>query len=449
LSQARIFGTDGIRGRAGEGWLTTDAVSALGRTVGSVLAGSPRAKKKRRVLLGHDGRRSGPELCAALARGLGAAGLEPVSCGLITTPGLAWLARTQEFELGAMVSASHNPAADNGIKLFTGAGMKLSDELELEIERRLLLDPSPTTAGPTPHYDESLELDYLSRLVDEAGLKLDGVVLALDCANGGGSRVAPRVFGRLGAQVTSIAAEPDGDNINRDCGSTHPEALQGAVRRCGAEIGIALDGDGDRCLLVDEKGQLVHGDGILTLLARHAMAGGQWKDPRVVATVMSNKGLSRALREVGVGLVIVEVGDRNVVEALRREDLRLGGEQSGHVVFGAENHFIGDGIYTALRVLRVMRETESPLSVLAGAFRPFPQVLVNVPVSKKPPLSSLPRVAEAVRAVETELGEDGRVLLRYSGTEPLARVMVEGPDHDWITRRAQGLADLISRELAG
>jgi phosphoglucosamine mutase len=275
------------------------------------------------------------------------------------------------------------------------------------------------------------------------------MVLALDCANGGGSRVAPRVFGRLGAQVTSIAAEPDGENINRECGSTHPEALQSAVRRSNAQIGIALDGDGDRCLLVDEKGQLVHGDGILTLLGRQAMARGEWKDPRLVATVMSNKGLVRALREVGVGVVTVDVGDRHVVDALRREQLRLGGEQSGHIVFGTENHYIGDGVFTALRVLKVMRETGQPLSVLAGAFRAFPQVLINVPVARKPAFSSIPRILEAVRSAEAELGEDGRVLLRYSGTEALARVMVEGPDHDWITRRAQALAELVANELAG
>ncbi len=451
MSAARIFGTDGVRGRAGEGWLAAGPVSALGRTVGAVLAGESRSRKKRRVVLGHDGRRSGPELCAALARGFAAAGLRPISAGLMTTPGLAWLARTQDFELGAMVSASHNPADDNGIKLFTGSGMKLSDEVEAEIERRWIADPSPAPDGPPPEYDESLEVLYLTRMVEKvgAGLKLDGMILALDCANGGGSRVGPRVFGRLGAQITSIAAEPDGDNINRECGSTHPEALQTAVRRVEAQLGIALDGDGDRCLLVDEKGQLVGGDAILMVLARHAMARGEWKDPRLVTTVMSNKGLTKAMRDIGVGVITTDVGDRNVVEALRREDLRLGGEQSGHIVFGPENFFIGDGIYSALRVLRVMQETGETLSALAGHFRAFPQVLINVPVARKPALSSLQSVSEAVQAVEAELGEDGRILLRYSGTEPLVRVMVEGPDHDWIQRRARQLADLLARELSG
>jgi phosphoglucosamine mutase len=280
-----------------------------------------------------------------------------------------------------------------------------------------------------------------------AGLKLDGVELVVDCANGGGSRIGPRVFGRLGARVCAIAAEPDGDNINRGVGSTHPEALQSEVRKQGAAIGIALDGDGDRCMLVDERGQLVHGDGILTLLARHAMERREWSDPRLVATVMSNKGLHRALREVGVTVVTTDVGDRNVVEALRREHLRLGGEQSGHIVFGADNAFIGDGIYTALRVLRVMRESGKALSALAAPYRPFPQVLVNVNVARKPLFDTMPRVLEAVRRVEEELGQDGRVLLRYSGTESLARVMVEGPDAEMIQRRAQSLAELVGAEL--
>jgi phosphoglucosamine mutase len=278
-------------------------------------------------------------------------------------------------------------------------------------------------------------------------LKLDGVTLTLDCANGGASRVAPRLFGRLGAQVQASFCEPDGGNINQDCGATRPKALQEAVRRQEAQAGIALDGDGDRCILVDEKGGLVHGDGILTLLARHAKAKGRLPDPRIVATVMSNRGLHRALREAGVSVVTVDVGDRRVVEALRREGLSLGGEQSGHIVFGADNHYVGDGLYTALRVLQVMRESGKPLSELAAPYQPFPQVLVNVPVARKPAMRELAPVAELVRATEEALGEDGRVLLRYSGTEPLARVMVEGPDAAWIQARAQELAEVIAREI--
>jgi phosphoglucosamine mutase len=443
----RIFGTDGIRGRAGEGWLTPEAVSTLGRAAGRLLArGGDRA---RTAVLGHDGRRSGPTLEAALGRGLATGGLETRSAGLITTPGLAWLVRTQGFDLGGMVSASHNPAEDNGIKLFRADGEKLSDDDERRLEQALGAGLEAADDGPAPAFDPQLEKAYLTYLVEEAatGLDLHGAGVVVDCANGGSSRVAPRVLGRLGAQVTAIHAEPDGENINRDCGSTHPASLQAEVRRQEARLGIALDGDGDRCLLVDERGALVDGDGILALVARHEVTRGAWSDPRIVATVMSNKGLHRTLRDAGVGVVTVDVGDRNVVEGLRREGLHLGGEQSGHIVFGPDHHHIGDGIYTALRVLRVMHETDRPLSELAACYHPFPQVLVNVPVASKPHVSEMPSVAEAVRAIEEELGEDGRVLLRYSGTEPLARVMIEGPDLERIQRRAHELAARISAEI--
>lgn len=454
----KIFGTDGIRGRAGEGWLTPAGASAVGRAVGSVLAGrarTARGGKPGRVLLGHDGRRSGPELESSLARGYRAAGFDPVSVGLITTPGLALLTRSEDFRLGTMLSASHNPAEDNGIKVFTSEGDKLSDELEAEIEELLCagVEPVPPpekrTAGPP--LDPELEQKYLEYLVDDAarGLELDGLRLVIDCANGGASRIGSRVFGRLGAQVHAIADQPDGDNINRGCGSTRPEALQDEVRKFGAALGVALDGDGDRCILVDESGQLVHGDGILTLVARHAQESGALAAPRIVATVMSNRGLHRALREVGVSVRTVDVGDRNVVEALREESLTLGGEQSGHIIFGADNHHIGDGLYTALRVVRVMRETGKPLSELASPYQPFPQVLVNVPVARKPHLGNMPTIAEEVRRIEEALGEDGRVLLRYSGTEPLARVMVEGPDARQIQDWAHALAELLTSEIGG
>jgi len=443
----RLFGTDGLRGRFGEGWLTPEAVSALGRAIGVVLA-RRQPGEKRGALLGHDGRRSGPVLEAALARGLAASGHAVASAGLITTPGLATLGRLSGFDLAVMVSASHNPAEDNGIKVFGASADKLADELEDEIEAELRAHPEPIAGGPPPRHDPTLESTYLAHLLDAAdGLKLDGLSIAIDCANGGGSRVAPRVLGRLGAHVVALAAAPDGENINQGCGSTHPSALQECVRLNSADLGIALDGDGDRCILVDEHGALVNGDGILTLLARDLAQHGRLPDPRIVATVMSNRGLHRALREVGVQVVSVGVGDRRVVEALRREHLALGGEQSGHIVFGAENAYVGDGIYTALRVLRVLQERKARLSELAQAFRAFPQVLVNVPVERKPNLAEVPRVMDVVRRVEAELGGDGRVLLRYSGTEPLARVMVEGPDEGLIRRQAQELATCIAREI--
>jgi phosphoglucosamine mutase len=445
----RIFGTDGIRGRAGEGWLTPKAVASLGVALGEVMPARAKNGTKLRALLGHDGRRSGPELEAALARGLQKSGYATTSAGLITTPGLALLTRLEGFQLGAMISASHNPAEDNGIKVFSGEGDKLSDAVEMEIEERLHARPAIDVEGPAPALDPTHEATYLDHLVAKggAGLRLDGMTIALDCANGGGSRVGPRVLGRLGAHVIAIAAEPDGDNINRGVGATALGSLQKEVRSHKPDLGIALDGDGDRCMLVDEKGEVVHGDGIMTLLAREAVRRGEMKDKRIVATVMSNRGLHRALREVGVGVVTTDVGDRRVVEALKREKLDLGGEQSGHIVFGADNFWIGDGLYTALRVLRVLRDTKKPLSELASAYRPFPQVLVNVNVARKPAFEVLPSVDSARRRVEEDLGDDGRVLLRYSGTEPLARVMVEGPDLERIRAQAQELATLIASEI--
>lgn len=447
VSAHSIFGTDGIRGRAGEGWLAQDKVQRLGWALAKVL-GEAQGSGVRQALIGHDGRRSGPGLVEALSRGLGGAGFDAVTTGLVTTPGLAWLTRAGDFEIGAMISASHNPAADNGIKVFSGNGEKLSDELQARVEELLMNPPDELPLGEDAQSATALEEAYLERLLELAnGMKLDGVVIALDCANGGGSRVAPRVFGRLGAQVHSMASEPDGENINFECGSTHPEALCREVRSRGARLGIALDGDGDRCILVDENGELVHGDGIMTVLARHAANTGSYEDPRIVATVMSNRGLHRALREVGVGVVEVGVGDRQVVDGLRRENLHLGGEQSGHIILGAENHYIGDGILTALSVLRVMQGEGRPLSELAAPYQPMPQVLLNVPVSDKPSFTGLPHIVDLVRAIEEELGDDGRVLLRYSGTEPLARVMVEGTDPTHIQDRAKDLASCIEREI--
>ncbi len=369
----RIFGTDGIRGRAFEGWLSEERVSALGRAVGKVhLPHLHQAAGKRpTALLGHDGRASGPVLQAALARGLAAAGYDVTSAGLISSPGLALLTRIDHFDLGSMLSASHNPAEDNGIKVFSSRGEKLSDEEEIAIEELVRAEPDPVSDGEPPEIDPSLERDYVDYLCEHAvpDLDLSGTLVIVDCANGSGSHYAPTVLERLGAEVTAIHCEPDGLNINDGCGSTRPESTQREVVARGAHLGIALDGDADRCILVDERGELVHGDGILTIIARRAAKRDLWPDPRIVTTVMSNRGLYRALREVGVGLVEVGVGDRQVVEALRRESLQVGGEQSGHIIFGADNHFIGDGLYTALRVLRVMIESSRPLSELAEPYR--------------------------------------------------------------------------------
>lgn len=442
-----LFGTDGIRGRAGEGWLTVEAATVVGRALGKAL--SP-ASGTGRALLGHDGRRSGPPLEAALARGLAEAGFEITSAGLFTTPGLALMGRDGTYDVTVMLSASHNPAHDNGIKVFGPGGVKLSDEAEAAVEAELLAEGCPEHDGcgeapavlPT---EASLEDAYIARLERAIpGLQLNGLHIVLDCANGGGSRVAPKVLGRLGAVVHTVAAEPDGANINAGCGATDLGLVRREVKRLGAAVGVALDGDGDRCILVDEHANVVHGDGILTVIATEAMARRAWKDPRVVATVMSNKGLHKALRDVAVDVVTVGVGDRNVVAGLRAEGLPLGGEQSGHVIFGDDLHYIGDGIYTALRVLEVVQKSGRPLSELASPYQAFPQVLLNVPVETKPDLASIDGLLAQVREVEAELGDDGRVLLRYSGTENLARVMVEGPDAERIDTLARGLATVIS-----
>lgn len=446
----RLFGTDGIRGRAGEGWLRPERLSVLARAVGQELAPQAARPSTPKALLAHDGRRSGPELARGLARGLRAAGYEVTSAELFTTPGLARMTRVGDFDLGIMISASHNPARDNGVKVFDRNGEKLSDATEDRIEARVASDPTPTPAdqdAPIAH-DDALEAAYEAELLSVVeGLDLDGLRIVIDCANGAGSHVAPRVLERLGAEVIRHACEPDGDNINRDCGSTHPDGLRERVRACEARLGIALDGDGDRCLLVDEQGALVHGDGMLTLLALEAHARGALPGNTIVATVMSNRGLHRALRPAGISVHTVGVGDRRVVEALKEHGYALGGEQSGHIVFGPDNAFIGDGTYTALRSLAAMRAADRPLSALTAPFQEFPQVLVNVIVAEKPKLSSLPSVAARVREIETQLGDDGRVLLRYSGTEPLARVLVEGPEVGVIRAWADELAGLIAGEI--
>ncbi|MBL4771169.1 MAG: phosphoglucosamine mutase [Planctomycetes bacterium] len=420
--------------------------------MGTALVQFRSGKTPIRALLAHDGRRSGPSLEAALARGLSAAGIESESAGLLPTPGLAWLTRHEDYSLGIMVSASHNPAQDNGIKVFNGQGDKLADQVQSQIEA-LLHGPSgevtfPET--PRPKHNPSLEAHYLKHLERTWGrdLDLNSMTIVVDCANGAGSRSGPKALGRLGAKVHAIADEPDGENINKDCGSTHPEALIAAVRTRKADVGIALDGDGDRCLLVDELGNLVDGDAILMILALQAQAQKEFRDPRIVATVMSNRGLHRALRDAKVGVIEVGVGDRNVVEALRKENLDIGGEQSGHVILGQRNDFIGDGMVTALAVLRVVKATGKTLSELTAPFKSMPQILLGVRVDSKPALDTIAGLTQLLDACTEELGDDGRVLLRYSGTENLARVMVEGLDAKRIRTQAEELAHVI-REAIG
>ncbi|MHC4378842.1 MAG: phosphoglucosamine mutase [Planctomycetota bacterium] len=447
--QSRLFGTDGVRGRAGEGDLEYGRVSALGRAIASMLDGPDAA-----VLVAHDGRRSGPDLAHALSRGLASHGVHCDSAGLLTTPGLAIATRTGTYAAGLMVSASHNPAEDNGIKIFNAQGEKLADEVEDRIQAALEADPAPQAEGPLPSPRHELAEEYLARLVESArGLDLSGRRVVIDCANGAGSQVGPELLRRLGAEVVALFDAPDGSNINAGCGSTAPDALMAAVREHSAHLGLALDGDGDRCLLVDEHGELVDGDALMALLALDLQTAGRLPGGRIVATVMSNVGLKRALAPAEVGIETVGVGDRRVVEGLREHALGLGGEQSGHIVFGPTSspsdlwHFVGDGLYTGLRVLEAMLRAGRPLSELKSVFRAFPQLLINVRVSRKPPFEELPEVQASVAAAEAELGDGGRVLLRYSGTESLARVMVEGEDAAQIERLAEDIAARLRERI--
>jgi phosphoglucosamine mutase len=449
VSGARIFGTDGIRDRAFEGWLAPDRLLAIGRSLSRVLL--PAAGGERRgVLIGHDGRFSADAIRAALSEGLRSAGVPAVDGGLMTPPALAFLTRRGGIAGGIMISASHNPAEDNGIKFFGPDGDKLSDELELRLEQLLAAtgeDPRGERAG-TAAGDPQLLDPYLEHVAGfPSPPSLRGFRIALDCANGGGSRIAPAVFERLAAEVFVTHAAPDGRNINAGCGALHPESLAAHVLRHGCQFGLCLDGDGDRSILVDERGSVIDGDGILTAVGLDLLAADALPHRTLVATVMSNLGLEQALATAGGKVVRTQVGDRAVVKGMREGGFELGGEKSGHVIFGARHHYIGDGLFTGLRVLEIMQRTGKTLSDLVAPFEPFPQVLLNVPVASKPPLAGLPAVQGAISAAEAQVGSRGRVFVRYSGTENLCRVMLEGESKQEIDRLAESIAAVVREAL--
>ncbi|MGB9722916.1 MAG: phosphoglucosamine mutase [Chloroflexia bacterium] len=446
----RLFGTDGIRGRV-PGWpLTADLVVRLGQVAAEVLGEAGYAPL---ALIGRDTRRSGHMLEAAIAAGLMERGVDVASLGVLPTPAVALLARQLGAGLGVAISASHNPASDNGLKFFSGSGFKLPDALEEEIERRVLRGPPSGTRCPvgrsvTP--DVSPEEVYLEALLSRAGRPrlLETWRLVLDCAHGAAYRVAPELFRRLGAQVIVLNASPDGENINADCGSEHPQGLREAVLRERADAGLALDGDGDRLLLVDERGALLDGDDLLAVLARDLLARGQLRHNTVVGTVMTNLGLEHTLEAWGARLERVPVGDRHIVRRMLEGDFVLGGEPSGHLLLFGEGITTGDGLYTAIKVLGLAVRTRRPLSALSVGVRKYPQVIVNVPAPRQPPLEALPEVREAQARVQERLGAKGRVLLRYSGTQPLLRVMVEGEDEEIVAWAADVLAEAAGRALA-
>ncbi|MDR2347623.1 MAG: phosphoglucosamine mutase [Bifidobacteriaceae bacterium] len=462
---ARLFGTDGVRGLVGRDITAELALrlsaaaareleAAQGLGYGSTAAPPVRdhrqdgAPRRLRGIVGVDSRVSGDMLAAASAAGLASAGVDAVLAGVVPTPGLAYLARRLGFDLGVMISASHNPYQDNGIKFFSSTGYKLPDAVEDAIEARLAEQWSPAigdAVGVTKTDFEAVE-GYIDFLVATAPVTLDGMRVVLDCANGAAYRVAPEVFRRLGAEVTSLGVQPSGTNINAGVGSTHPERLQRAVVGLEAHAGFAFDGDADRCLAVDSGGQLVDGDKIMGILALALRERGELAENALVTTVMSNLGLFKAMEEQGIALKVTQVGDRYVLEEMVRGGYVLGGEQSGHIIM-SQHSTTGDGTLTAVQLACQIRAAGASLGELAAVIRAYPQVLVNVPEVDKSRVGSDPAVLAALAAAESELGSSGRVLLRASGTEPLVRVMVEAPTEQQAEAVAHRLAAVVARQL--
>lgn len=443
----RLFGTDGVRGIANSE-LTPELALRLGRAGAAELALVAGARPL--VVVGRDPRRSGDLLESALVAGLLSAGADVLRVGVVTTPAVAHLVRTRGCSAGAMVSASHNPAEYNGIKFFSADGHKLPDAVEDRIAERLGREdcgaPRPSGAGVGRCADEPGLVEGYIEHIAATGRSLAGLRVVVDCANGAAFRIGPAVLARLGATIIPVSDRPDGLNINDGCGSTHPAALVAAVREHGAHAGVAFDGDADRAIFVDETGGVVDGDQVLAMCGLARLREGRLPGGTVVGTVLSNGGLEAALRQAGGRLVRTAVGDRYVMEAIQRGGYALGGEQSGHIVF-ADLSTTGDGVLTACQVLGLVAQSGSPLSELAAVMRRFPQVQKNVRVADRSAVAGNAAIAAALREAEAELGPGGRVVVRPSGTEPVVRVMVEGPERERVERVARRLADLIAAEL--
>ena len=468
----KLFGTDGMRGEAGRFPLDAETIEVAAGALARHLAEEKGSRP--RIVVGRDTRESGAWITAAFLRGARAGGALCESAGVITTPGVAFLTRSLPAEAGVVISASHNPFHDNGIKIFSPTGRKLEDRVERLIEADIYASradvendesarqrESTATAeaedvsvapGTETSADASAEqqlgalyLDYLAEEVGR-GLKLDGLRVVVDCANGAASSLAPALLKRLGASVVAINHTPDGRNINRDCGSLHIEGLQRRVFEEDAALGVAYDGDADRALFVDGRGRLVDGDATLWVMAAQMHSRGQLARDTVVATVMSNIGLELALKTRGIKLLRAAVGDKYVLDELLRTGARLGGEQSGHIIF-PDISLAGDGLITTLLLLRALTETGRTLDELTEGFTRYPQVLLNVPVREKIPFEEVPEIAARARAVEAKLGDGGRLLLRYSGTEALARVMIEGERQEEVEQLAHSLVDVIRASL--
>ena len=446
----RLFGTDGIRGVANQYPMTAEIALSLGRAVAERFR---RGGRHCRVVIGKDTRLSGYMIESALEAGIVSAGADGMLVGPLPTPAIAFITSSMRADAGVVISASHNPYQDNGIKIFASDGFKLPDDVEADIERRMA-DPEPLTPGPEPKIGKAIRIDdaegryvqFLKHTFPKART-LDGVRVVVDCANGAAYTVAPQVFSELGADVTVLSADPNGRNINDGCGALHPEKVAAEVRRTRSAIGVALDGDADRVILTDERGEIVDGDQIMAILGTRLLARGALPGNTVVATAMSNLGLERALAARDGKLLRASVGDRYVVEAMREKGFIFGGEQSGHIVF-LEESTTGDGLLAALQILSVMAQEERPLSELATIMTRYPQVLINFPVARKTPLQELSTVETVIRRVESALGQDGRVLVRYSGTESKARVMIEGTDENTIRAYAEEIVATMQKALA-
>lgn len=446
---SRLFGTDGVRGAANTE-LTPELAFRLGKAAGMWFKQEDHHRPE--ILIGRDTRLSGQMLEAALAAGICSAGGNAVLAGVLPTPAIAYLTSNNKFDAGVVISASHNPFGDNGIKFFAHDGHKLPDAVEDEVAALALADgeisarPCGADVGCIRRAEDDLLTSYAEHVFQSVGTSLSGLKVVLDCANGAAYEVAPTVLRRLGAEVTVLFNEPDGININNACGSTHLEKLQQAVVKVGADVGVAHDGDADRCLLVDAQGQIVDGDQIMAICANELKSKGKLAADTLVVTVMSNLGLHVAMRKLGIHCEVTAVGDRYVLESMRENGYSLGGEQSGHVIF-ADFATTGDGLITATQVLAAMQRSNCTLADLASIMTIYPQVLVNVRVKSKEGWETNAAIRQAIDAAEAKLGGDGRILVRPSGTEPLIRVMAEGPDQTELDALAAAVAEVVVREM--
>ncbi|MBT0664597.1 phosphoglucosamine mutase [Geobacter pelophilus] len=448
----KLFGTDGVRGVANVYPMTSEMAMQLGRAAAYIFKNGQR---RHRIVIGKDTRLSGYMIENALMAGICSMGVDVLQVGPLPTPGIAYITSSMRADAGVVISASHNPFQDNGIKFFFKDGFKLPDAMELKMEELIFskkidsLRPIATEVGKAYRIEDAIGR-YVVFLKSTFPKELDlaGMKIVLDCANGAAYKVAPAVLSELGAEVIPFGVKPNGTNINDGCGSLHPEIISEAVKEHRADLGIALDGDADRVIFVDEFGNEVDGDHIMAICASDMLKQKKLRKSTVVATVMSNMGLDIAVKKAGGKIVKTAVGDRYVVEEMRKGGYNLGGEQSGHMIF-LDHNTTGDGTLTALQVLAIMRRTEKTLSELAQVMIPLPQVLVNVRVAERKDIMTIPEIAALVNGIEAKLGEEGRILIRYSGTEPLLRIMMEGQDKYQITSWAKEIAALVEKKLGG